>query len=329
MRNYKYHIIFIILLTGRLDSVGQTGTAVSGVENVKCTYNYVNGRLSGNYVSFYSNGNKRSEGKLENGYRIGKWIVWDSTGRKRMERVYKNPFEFTKVFPAVPNEGPIPLLIENSYRLEYDTDGIVKYAVIKPENAVRRHKYWRNLEPVNNDILFKDNKILKIIFKLIKYENLVVYDTIDDRFTTVLAKENRKDLSNSEAIQLVGLELKEENIFDMNRLVSEYRIVGICPVVKINGQLQKLFWIYYPDIRKYLGKEVITNATDSKLKTFDDLFIFRYFSSGIIKTTFNNPMDRFLKNYPGITPTSLKAEQEAEELNIIESENNIWISLTK
>ncbi len=329
----KIHIINIViffLLFSNLSIHAQTRIGILEDENTKCIYNLLNGRISGNYISYYSNGVKKSEGILVNGYRTGKWIVWDSTGRKRMERVYKNPFEFKRVFPSIPNEGPFSLLAENAYQLTYNAEGIVEYAKIKAENAVWRHKFWRYLEPGYNDILFKDNRILKIIFELIKSGKTTAYDIVDDRFTAPLKNDSIIGFINGKSIELVALKLKEEGIFDMNRLVFEYRILGFCPVVKINGLQQDLFWVYYPDIRKYLGKEMVAEKTDlHNIKTLDDLFIFRHFSSLINKTTIDNPYDKYFEDYQGIKISDLKKLSEMTELKIIDDENNMWIKLTK
>jgi Gliding motility associated protein GldN len=330
MKSCIFNVAFCLLLFSNLSTPAQTIATILDNENIKCTYNLINGRITGNYISYYNNGIKKSEGILVNGYRTGKWIVWDSTGRKRMERIYKNPFEFKRVFPAIPSEGPIPLLAENTYQLTYNVDGIVEYAKLKSEDAIWRHKFWRYLEPANNDILFYNNRILKIILELIKSNRTTAYDIVDDRFTTPLKNDSIVNLVAGKNIELIGLKLKEEGIFDMNRLVFEYRILGFCPVVKINGQQQELFWVYYPDVRKYLGKEIITEkASLVNIKTLDDLFIFRDFSSTIIKTTYDNPYDRYFKDYPGIKNSDLSKLSEITELDIIEDENNTWISLTK
>ncbi len=329
MRIYITNIVISFLFFGSLNSHAQIRTTVLDNENTKCIYNVINGRISGNYISYYNNGVKKSEGVLVNGYRTGKWIVWDSTGRKRVERFYKNPFEFKRVFPSIPNEGPIPLLAENAYQLTYNADGVVEYAKIKAENAVWRHKFWRYLAPVNNEILFKDNRILKIIFDLIKSNKITAYNIVDDRFTMPLTNDSIIHVISDKNIELAGLKLKEEGIFDMNRLVFEYRILGFCPVVKINGLQQDLFWVYYPGIRKYLGKEIVIGKKLLNIKTLDDLFIFRDFSSSINKTTIDNPYDKYFKDYPGIKTSDIKKMSEMTELKIIEDENNIWIKLTK
>ena len=329
MKKYKASFLVFAALFAVAFSSAQERTVWLEYEKVRCIYNLKNGRLTGNYNSFYLNGKKRAEGKLENGYRTGKWIVWDSAGRKRMERIYKNPFEYSRVFPAIPDKGPIPLLAENKYKLAYDSNGIVNYALMRAEDAIWRHKFWRYLEPADNDILFKNNKILKIIFELIRSGNTTVFDIVNDRFTMPLKNDIALNLIDPDKVELVGLSLKEESIFDMGRLVSEYRILGFCPVVKIGDKVKELFWVYYPDVRKYLGKQRVIDQDNIKIKTFDDLFIFRHFSSSIIKTTYNNPYDRYYSDYPGLKTSDLKKMAEMGELQIIEEENNIWLGLTK
>jgi len=327
MKKYKAGFLIFAVLFAITASSAQERTVLLEYEKVKCIYNLKNGRLTGSYNSFYSNGRKRAEGKLDNGYRTGRWIVWDSTGRKRMERIYKNPFEYSRAFPEIPTEGPIPLLAENKYKLAYDSNGIMNYALMKAEDAIWRHKFWRYVEPGNNEILFTDNRLLKLITGLAQAGKIDLFDTVDDRFTRVIKKEKVFDHANAE---LIGFEIKEEGVFDMGRLVYEYRIVGLCPIVKTNNKIEKLFWVYYPDIRKYLGKENVSgNGISPNIKTLDDLFIFRDFSSTLIKTTIDNPYDKLIKDYPRISSKGILEEQEALELRIIEAENDIWISLTK
>jgi len=328
MLRQPFFLLSIVLQLSCFCCLGQQHVVQLDRVPCKCVYTAEQGRLTGPYVSFYNNGSKRCEGNLVNGYRTGRWIVWDSTGQKRMERMYKNPFEFTRIYPPIPNEGPIPLLSQNRYRLEYDSNGIIKYAKLKAENAIWRHKYWRRLAPANNAILFKDNSILKIFLDQLVSRSLTVFDITDDRFTTPLDPDKLLNEIGTQKIELVALELKEENIFDMERLVSEYRIIGICPIVKVNGETRSLFWVYYPDIRKRFGQEKLT-INDPAIRSLDDLFTFRRFSSAIIKTTVDNPFDRFLKDIPGITASNMAKEQEAQELILIEEENNIWLGLTK
>jgi hypothetical protein len=329
MKNSKTKLLTLILLINSFTVIAQQRTVMLDYRRTKCIYTLIDGKLSGDYISYYYNGAKKSEGKLENGYRTGRWIVWDSTGRKRMERIYKNPFEYERIFPAISNEGPIPLLTENKFKLEYDSNGVIKYDLLKAENAIWRHKFWRNLGPANNQILFANDRLYKLFKNLALSGQIELYSIVDDRFTTVLKKEEVENTLKNINVEVIAFEIKEENIFDMGRLSSEYRIIGICPVVKINNQSRKLCWIYYPDVRKYLGKEKITQKASVAIKTLDDLFVLRGFSSTIFKSTVDNPYERLIKDYPNITPKGILEEQEILELTIIEAENNIWIALTK
>ncbi|MBL0356981.1 MAG: hypothetical protein IPP72_08880 [Chitinophagaceae bacterium] len=320
----KYFIVVSFTMQYAVTIYAQKETIVPEEGNIRCTYTIKDKRLTGNYNSFYENGVKKSEGRFVNGYRYGKWTVWDSTGRERMERFYKNPFEYERIFPPIPNEGPIPILATNQYPLKYDSNNIIKYAKIDVSDAIWRHKYWKRLSVIENKTLFENKRLLKIFCNLIKEQKAEAYSTEDDRFTTTI----KMDTLDIDQAEFIGLDMKEEAVFDINRLIFEYRILGFCPIVKYKGYEGQIFWIYFPDVRKYLGKESVT-SNNSFIKTLDDLFIFRDFGSVITKTTANNPMDLPLSKYQRLTSTDEIKQAEIEELNIIEQENNIWISLTR
>jgi hypothetical protein len=323
MKKSNFFIAFVILIHLSISAFAQPKTITTNCGNIKCVYTITNNRLTGNYFSFYKNGVKKSAGLLTNGYRSGNWTIWDSTGKKRMERFYKNPFEFQRIFPSIPNEGPIPILAANQYPLAYDSNSIIKYPRIDVSDAIWKHKYWRKLYPNENKTLFENKKLLKIFCNLIKQHKAEAYSIADDRFTTVI----KIDTFDVDKAEFIGMDLKEEAVFDMNRLLFEYRILGFCPIVKYKGYEGQIFWIYFPEIRKYLGQETVISDT-SLIKTMDDLFIFRNFASVITKTTLNNPFDLPFNKYPGFTSADTIKQPEIEELNIIEQENDTWIMLT-
>jgi gliding motility associated protien GldN len=93
--------------------------------------------------------------------------------------------------------------------------------------------------------------------------------------------------------------LKEQWIFDKEASRMFVRIIGIAPVAKlvINGKStpRTLFWIYYPDLRKTLTKYNVYNTKNyAGRMTWEELFESRFFGSYIVKTSSNNPSDRFL-----------------------------------
>ncbi len=331
IKNYKTLFVIFLLTITFCKSFSQHKLYHEGTPKIWCIYNTINGRITGDYISYHPNGKAFSKGTLINGYKTGLWCIWDSLGRKRVERVYKNPFEFDRVIPPIPQKGPIPLLAENNYKLKYNSDGVIEYASINDEDAIWRHKNWRIINSMNNDDLFINKKLFSIFQKLAVKGRIELFDTVDDRFTKVIKKEKLKDYFNVINLEVIGYLIKEESIFDLNRQVSEYRIIGICPLVRINNESssKNWFWVYYPEIRKHLGKELIASK-DNRIITLDDLFIFRDFESSIIKTTINNPYDLPFTKYPTLfTNEKIKSYSEKTEIDIIEADNSLLLSLTK
>jgi gliding motility associated protien GldN len=97
--------------------------------------------------------------------------------------------------------------------------------------------------------------------------------------------------------------IKEQVIFDKEASRLFTRIIGIAPIAKqtinVGGKTisapRTLFWVYYPDLRKTLAKSDVYNPKNfSNRMTWEELFESRFFSSYIIKSTANNPGDRYL-----------------------------------
>ena len=87
-----------------------------------------------------------------------------------------------------------------------------------------------------------------------------------------------------------------------------------------------MYWVYFPQIRKYLAQEKIQQTgIPAKIKTFDDLFFYRYFYGQIYKES--NVYDRPISVYK--TGTEIEKEAERIEISLIESEHDIWISFTE
>jgi len=125
--------------------------------------------------------------------------------------------------------------------------------------------------------------------------------------------------------------IKELWYFDKQRSVMEVRIIGICPirifykeedVDREDPKRKKLFWIYMPEARKVLAShEVFNPFNDAERRTFDDIFIKRYFSSYIVQesNTFNN---RQIETYAQGVDGLLEANRVME--NIFKFEQDLW-----
>jgi len=93
--------------------------------------------------------------------------------------------------------------------------------------------------------------------------------------------------------------VKEEWVFDKQTSALHVRIIGICPIREYvregdasgQKQLQKVFWVYYPEARPLLATNLALNPyNEARQQSFDDIFIKRMFSSYIVKESniYNN-----------------------------------------
>ena len=122
--------------------------------------------------------------------------------------------------------------------------------------------------------------------------------------------------------------LKEQLIFDKEASRLFTRIIGIAPIAKqvVAGKSQPrvLFWVYYPDLRKTLSKVDVYNPKNfSSRMTWEELFESRFFSSYIIKSSANNPSDKYL-NAMIKDPLFRLLEGENIKQRIFNYEQDLW-----
>ena len=282
-------------------------------ENYKVVYTITNGRISGDYKSYYSNDSLRSEGCYLNNYRIGKWVVWDVYGVKKVERNYSSPLEYKTIFPKPSTQGPIPLLLESVYELEYNDKNYIQYCFIEERSILWSKRVWRNIKQETNPTLFDDNFMFSTLYYLVKDSSIIAYRAYSDKFKSKLIDPLKKITD----YKVIKYKLKEDWFFDVDRLVMESRIIGICPVVEFGTDTLDLFWIYFPEVRAHFAKVTVLDQP-KRVKTLDDFFFFRCFSSQIFKESniFNTE----------IKPEDIEVEAEIIEIKIIEKEHDIWLS---
>jgi len=285
--------------------------------NNKCTYETNQGRINGKYVSYYKNGIKKAEGEFLNNYRIGKWTIYDSTGKIVVQRLYSDPFTFKSIVPE--NSSNVP-----KYTIKYNKEGYIDYFHIEEKMVHVSKRIWRNISETNNPILFDNNKLFRFLQKNIWKKNITAFTTDNDEFLKTKEVESIDTINK----KIVGFKIKEDFFIDNERLVSEIRILGICPVAldTTTNFTKELYWVYFPEVRKYLAQEKVSNSsTPSNIKTLDDLFFFRNYSSIIYKES--NVYDRKISDYK--FGEDIQKEAERIEIDIIELENNSLIYLTK
>jgi gliding motility associated protien GldN len=85
---------------------------------------------------------------------------------------------------------------------------------------------------------------------------------------------------------------------------------------------KKLFWVYYPEVRKILAKnEALNDKNGARNFSFDDLFLMRNFDSYIIKeeNVYNN---RYIQQYAADEFAS--KESERIKNSIFTYEQDLW-----
>ncbi|MEO6329055.1 MAG: gliding motility protein GldN [Ginsengibacter sp.] len=206
-----------------------------------------------------------------------------------------------------------------------------------------------------------NQRFISILFKAIQDgpENggVTVFDAVDDRFTTPLTVGEVATKISGGSVQVpiydsvgnvtgykettaeVNLDsfykfrIKEEVIFDKESSRLFWRILGIAPVKNVItsqglsvGETE-LFWVYYPDMRPIFAKYDVYNGKNFGAKmSWEELFESRMFYGRIIKSTLDNPYDKYLSQYQGLKDNTILQLLEGEEIKdkIFNYEQNLW-----
>ena len=188
--------------------------------------------------------------------------------------------------------------------------------------------------------------------------NLVAFDASNDRFTRIL---NASEINQSLGIEckkvwsarkndsvltcsqfnpddVKKILLKEEWIFDKEASKLIVRILGIAPI-KTTFTVQKdnngaiidtlieetpMFWVYYPGFRSHLAKyEVYNGKNFGASMSWEELFESRYFSSKIVKSTFDNPDNKYISE---LMKNEILSLLEAENIKdkLLKYEQSLW-----
>lgn len=274
--------------------------------------------------------------------------------------------------PVVNDSLPIKKVLPSLRRDAAVDDDVIKdrnplpYEHLRAEDAVFRHKIWREIdirEKINLPFRYAadenngNQRFISILLKAIQDSAVVVFDNIDDRFTTPLTIAGVAKAIGGEPIPVkqydsLGNEIgvifkqreinldsiykfhvKEEVIFDKESSRLFWRILGIAPVMNvINSQgvnlgETELFWVYYPDMRPIFSKYEVYNGKNFGARmSWEELFESRMFYGRIIKSTMDNPYDLYIKNYKGLTDNTLLQLLEGENIKekIFNYEQDLW-----
>src|SRR6478752_3189778 len=203
--------------------------------------------------------------------------------------------------------------------------------------------------------------LVKAVRDQLKNGNAIAFSAEDDRFTTFLdSAAFEKSLGGGGQCDTIGVygdindpkkitkysvvcnslnpddivkfRLKEEWVFDREASRMFVRILGIAPCKSImapDGVTERgvapLFWIYYPDIRGALAKYEVYNPKNmgNSRMTWEELFEARMFGSYIIKSSLDNPMNKYIRNLIN-DPILRLLEGDNIKDKIFNYEQNLW-----
>ncbi len=209
----------------------------------------------------------------------------------------------------------------------------LEYENLRDDDNVWSEFIWREIdarEKVNQSFMYPgkddngDQRFFSIMLNAIKNDSVTAFSSDNDRFTIPLTNDQvfnqtagamdtvdvpdpvtgtvervitKKPKFSPDSVYT--FRIKEQLIFDKEASRLFTRIIGIAPIAKqvVGGKSQPrlLFWIYYPDLRKTLAKVDVYNPKNfASRMTWEELFESRFFSSYIIKSSANNPGDRYL-----------------------------------
>jgi len=179
-----------------------------------------------------------------------------------------------------------------------------------------------------------NQRFINILLNAIKSGEVTAFDPSDDRFTTPYtfkqiaeilvgkpkviqvpdfkadpdgSKGLMKDTTIVQDFDPESVErywLKEEWVFDKESSRLYARILGIAPLRTITNAdgsfraVAPVFWVYYPDLRPMLAKYESYNGKNYGARmSWEELFESRMFASRIIKSSLDNPGDKYIQDY--------------------------------
>ncbi|MBE7171054.1 MAG: gliding motility protein GldN [Williamsia sp.] len=204
-----------------------------------------------------------------------------------------------------------------------------------------------------------NQRFFSILMNCIKNDSITPFSPDDDRFTTPITYGDitKSLVGTSFTIQVPDLVadpnltkgitkdstvynefdpdiiqkywIKEDIIFDKESSRLHFRILGIAPLKTIRlpdstYTVTPLFWIYYPDIRPSLAKYQAYNGKNYGARmSWEEIFEDRMFASRVVKSTMDNPYDRFIEGYIK-DPILRLLEGENIKDKIFNYEQDLW-----
>ena len=236
----------------------------------------------------------------------------------------------------------------------------IPYPTIREADIFWSKRIWRMIdlrERINLPLYYPTTSmddrysLIDLLLYGIRYGYLNAYSTRDDEFKVLLnldqvisnmgADSDTTEVLNTETgymeTKIVTKEVRTDEVkqilvkelwfFDRNHSRLDVRIIGLCPIreyVNDEGNVVKkqAFWINFSEVRPLFARYEIFNAgNDAQRRSFDDLFMSRFFGSYIVKESniYNN---RQIDTYAVGVEAML--ESERVKYDIFRMEHDMW-----
>ncbi len=255
--------------------------------------------------------------------------------------------------PASPSNSPVPIVRDGVYdKISVKEKKILTYDHLREADIFWQKRIWRVIDTqqkMNLPFIYPEQPFIQVLLDIIN-KNSDAQMFLDDSFTTLTSQADMDARLNSvdtifvidpetyeEKQEIVRNEfdwtavkqirLKEDWVFDEESSTMQVRILGMAPirdVIDDNGNYrgqEAMFWLYYPDFRKYfINYETFNPQNDAMRLTWDDIFEMRFFASYIMKES--NIQDKRIKDYATGRDALIESERIKNEL--FEQEHNLW-----
>jgi len=255
--------------------------------------------------------------------------------------------------PASPSNSPVPIVRDGVYdKISVKEKKILTYDHLREADIFWQKRIWRVIDTqqkMNLPFIYPEQPFIQVLLDIIN-KNSDAQMFLDDSFTTLTSQADMDARLNSvdtifvidpetyeEKQEIVRNEfdwtavkqirLKEDWVFDEESSTMQVRILGMAPirdVIDENGNYrgqEAMFWLYYPDFRKYfINYETFNPQNDAMRLTWDDIFEMRFFASYIMKES--NIQDKRIKDYATGRDALIESERIKNEL--FEQEHNLW-----
>lgn len=228
-------------------------------------------------------------------------------------------------------------------------------APLREADLLWQKRVWRVIdvnEKINHAFGNPERPFINILLEAADKEEIQLYGTLDDKFTTPLTAAQRLSIvGGMDTIPVVNIDgdfevdyeivprvfdpasvtryrVQEIWYIDKNSSRMQVRILGIAPIVDEVDEMgnylfeEPLFWAYYPAIRNVLARErAWISDNETAASSWEDVFEMRYFDSFVVKE--GNVHDRRIKDYVADRRSQLIQGQRLERERLAK-ESDLW-----